>query len=133
MFGAEPAANGSMYPTRNTLISVFVSPVAADNVVYARDDWGVVYALHPASGALLFRFHAGRITYSPPVLGLPGTPSEHIAFVASRRGTLFALDCPPGSQFVVDRQPYLCDDLRIVVPSQRDLCEELERKCPPLD
>lgn len=80
------------------------------------------------AGAEVFRFHMGRAVYTLPTIG--HGDSAAWSYVGSRDGRLFGLRCGADSQFVVDRLPYRCEDLSLAVPSQRDLCEELERRCP---
>lgn len=109
--------------------SVFVSPLADDHIVYVKDDANVLRAVHHDNGTVLWSVRVGKPSYTVPAHGTGASASVvYVAAVVEQE--LFALNCPAGSQFVVDRLTYRCEDLGIMVPTQRDLCEELGHRCP---
>lgn len=111
------------FPTNIT--RMFAPPGQPRALLYVTDARPYVSAVDLRSGQVVWAYKTGSPVHSIPVHGAGSR-----LFVTTSDGRLYGLDCEDGAQLVVDRVVYLCPSLDQVRPTQRDLCEELDNRCP---
>jgi hypothetical protein len=99
------------------------------DAVYIRSTIGKLHAIDLETGALIFEYSVGPKLHSHPVRNWQ-KKEDNMIFVSTYTGKLYGLACPPNAHVVLSRVVYVCPELTIAVPTQEDLCNELERPCP---